>query len=209
MEITARIWCTCDHENSIALASFRWGAIFCYSSSASFHLFCCHSKLTCYRLAKLDYFGILTFMAIGGFSCIDLAKDLNPAVKRIYFQVGVVIIIAIATIIACFQEFGSPPWRAFRANLFLFFGSVVIIPVVHISWGGLCQSGCFKLLVAAGLSLGGGVFIYAKRLPERLWQNSIVDIFCSSHFLFHCLVALGSIFYYQILQKMAKECLSV
>jgi len=181
-------------EENLIFTAFFIGAICCLGFSWLYHTCACHSKKASSLLSKLDYAGI-AFMIMGSFTpCIYYGFYCLFYHKIVYLTVEVVLGVS-SIIVALWDKFATPAFRAIRACVFLALGCSGIIPIVHmmiiygIQRGS--QQGAVGWLIVMGLSYIIGAILYALRVPERFFPGKCNLVF-QSHQIFHVLVVVGA-----------------
>ena len=107
------------------------------------------------------------------------------------------IVLGISSIIvALWDKFATPGFRAIRAVVFLALGCSGIIPICHmlIIYG--IERGSQQVavgwLITMGLCYIIGAILYAMRVPERFFPGKC-NIYFQSHQIFHVLVVAGAL----------------
>jgi len=181
-------------EENFVFTAFFIGAICCLGFSWLYHTCACHSKKASSLLSKLDYAGI-AFMIMGSFTpCIYYGFYCHYYHKIVYLTCETVLGVS-SIIVALWDKFATPAFRAIRAGVFLALGCSGIIPIIHmmIIYGVQrgSQQGAVGWLIVMGLSYIIGAILYALRVPERFFPGKCNLVF-QSHQIFHVLVVLGA-----------------
>jgi len=181
-------------EEYVVFTAFFIGAICCLGFSWLYHTCACHSKKASSLLSKLDYAGI-AFMIMGSFTpCIYYGFYCLFYHKIVYLTCETVLGVS-SIIVALWDKFATPAFRAVRAGLFLALGCSGIIPIVHmmviygIQRGS--QQGAVGWLIVMGLCYIIGAILYALRVPERFFPGKC-NLMFQSHQIFHVLVVAGA-----------------
>jgi len=182
-------------EEYTVFTAFFIGAIMCLGFSWLYHTCSCHSPKASKLLSKLDYAGI-AFMIMGSFTpCIYYGFYCLFYHKVVYLATEIVLGIS-SIILALWDKFATPGFRAVRAGVFLALGCSGIIPVIHmlIIYGVQrgSQQGAVGWLIVMGLCYIIGAILYALRVPERFFPGRCNIVF-QSHQIFHVLVVAGAL----------------
>ncbi|EGC40947.1 hemolysin-III family protein [Histoplasma capsulatum var. duboisii H88] len=183
------------HGDVLVFSCFFAGASFCLGMSSMYHTISNHSPAVARIGNAMDYIGIVGLITGSfipsvyyGFYCVS-------RFKKIYWTM-ILLIGAGCTVISIMPRFRTPPWRPFRAGMFVSMGLSAVFPVLHgVSIFGvelmLKQIGLFWLVLQGALYIIGAA-VYAAQVPER-WYPGGFDILGSSHQIFHVLVVLAAI----------------
>ncbi|KAK4241977.1 hypothetical protein C8A03DRAFT_29871 [Achaetomium macrosporum] len=178
----------------LVFGCFFGGAFCCLGMSATFHTLCNHSEKVAKWGNKLDYTGIV-FLIVGsyvpalwyGFYCWEVLLTV---------YLGAITLLGLGSlVVSWFDHFRTPPWRPYRALMFVGLGLSGVVPILH----ALTFTGYRQLNERMGLNwviLQGalyifGAFLYAVRWPERKYPGAF-DIWGSSHQIFHVFVLLAA-----------------
>lgn len=133
---------------------------------------------------------------------------------QVFYVAAICVVTFFAIVLGMFPAFSSPAWRTVRTWFFVGFGSLGIFPMPHFIsiygevatpffvWvGGNTQAKQFEFKIMNELlSIGmaffylGGAFLYARRVPERIYPGR-VDHF-GSHVIWHfCTMAAACKFF--------------
>lgn len=182
-------------EEYTVFTAFFIGAIMCLGFSWLYHTCSCHSRKASKLLSKLDYAGI-AFMIMGSFTpCIYYGFYCLFYHKIAYLTSEIVLGVS-SIIVALWDKFATPGFRAIRAAVFLALGCSGIVPVCHmliiygIQRGS--QQGAVGWLIVMGLCYIIGAILYALRVPERFFPGKCNIVF-QSHQIFHVLVVAGAL----------------
>ncbi|OXA60600.1 adiponectin receptor protein [Folsomia candida] len=193
-------------EQKLVISVFFFGAVTCFSLSATFHAIHCHSESVCKLFSKLDYVGISTLSMGSFFPWLYYGFNCDTWSQMVYWSVT--FFLGLATIVASLSDkFGTPRWRPIRASIFAGFGLSGVIPAIHyISVRGFIRAFTIDpfgwLLLMAVLYILGVLF-YSSRIPER-WYKGKCDIMGQSHQIFHILVVAGTYANYHGVLQLAK-----
>lgn len=181
-------------EENIVFTAFFVGAICCLGFSWLFHTCSCHSKKTSSFLSKLDYAGI-AFMIMGSFTPCVYYSFYCLFYHKVIYLTCILILGTSCIIIALWDKFATPAFRAVRAGVFLALGCSGIIPIIHMMFiHGMergSEQGAVGWLIVMGLSYIIGAILYALRVPERFFPGKCNLVF-QSHQIFHVLVVIGA-----------------
>jgi len=193
-------------EEYAVFTAFFIGAIFCLGFSWLYHTCSCHSKKASALLSKLDYAGI-AFMIMGSFTpCIYYGFYCLLYHKIAYLTSEIILGIS-SIIVALWDKFATPGFRAIRAAVFLALGCSGIVPVIHmmmiygVARGS--QQGAVGWLITMGLCYITGAILYAMRVPERFFPGKCNLLF-QSHQIFHVLVVAGALIHLHGCCQMAQ-----
>ena len=182
-----------------------FGAIFCLSCSAIFHLFNSHSKAVSHMLNKLDYAGIV-ILIVGScyppnyylFHC-DFSKFLFYFLDYAYCYLTIMTITGLFVFyISIKDKYFQPQYHKFKGLLFLIFGISAGLPVIHLrvlGANGFEIEYNFTMWYIGGISYIVGALIYVLKFPERFSPGSFC-IFGHSHQIFHIFVLVGVFTHY-------------
>lgn len=193
------------YEEYTVFTVFFIGAICCLGFSWLYHTCSCHSKKASKLLSKLDYAGI-AFMIMGSFTpCIYYGFYCLFYHKIAYLSCEIALGVS-SIIVALWDKFATPAFRAIRAAVFLALGCSGIIPVVHMLFiYGIqrgSQQGAVGWLILMGLSYIIGALLYALRVPERFFPGKC-NLMFQSHQIFHVLVVVGAMLHLHCCCEMA------
>jgi len=178
----------------LAFACFFAGAALCLGMSGTYHTISNHSPVAQKFGNKLDYVGIV-FLITGSFiPSVFYGFYCHPHIQETYWTMICSIGVGCASV-SIFERFRTPPWRPYRAGMFVAMGLSAVFPVLHgIEIYGVQEMrdriGLFWMVLEGFLYiLGAG--LYAARWPERSSPGSF-DIWGSSHQIFHVLVVMAA-----------------
>jgi adiponectin receptor len=135
---------TTSWRDRAAMLCFCTGLILCLGMSGTFHTLKSHSESVAAFGNKLDYLGIVVLIATSMFSLIYYGMIDHPKFQEMFWAITG-LLGTICTIVALFDKFRRPEWRAFRASMFVAYGLSGVLPVVV------------------------GCFIYGVRIAKRLF----------------------------------------
>jgi len=181
------------------LFTFLFGACACLFLSAMCHTFGCVSARVNAWIWKLDYVGIALLIACSFFPPVFYSFLCNEWARHIYLA-AITAGCACTLTVSLAPRFGGPSWRSVRASIFSALGCSGIVPILHqvvyycISPHRM-PAPLYKALLLE-LLMGGlylsGAWLYARRVPERLYPG-VFDYALSSHNLFHLLVVAAAL----------------
>lgn len=190
-----------------------FGAIFCLSCSAVFHLFIAHSERINNLLNRLDYAGI-SILIMGScyppnyylFNCEMSKYFIFYFILLIYITIdyGIFYLILmtvsgiIVFIISIREEFNTKEYHSIRGILFLGFGISAGLPVLHLKLANILGNEVpidFTLWYIGGIFYIMGGTLYTLKFPERFWPGKFC-IIGNSHQIFHCFVLVGVFSHY-------------
>jgi len=163
--------------------------------SATYHTMSNHSDPIARFMNKLDYLGIV-ILIVGsfvpsvyyGFFCNE---RLMWTFWTMMFTLG-----TICAVVTLTPRFGTPPWRPYRAGMFIALGGSGVLPVLHgislFGFEALDERMGVTWLLAQGTLYISGALIYAARFPERLAPGRF-DLLGASHQIFHCFVVMAAL----------------
>lgn len=177
---------------------FLAGSMFCLLSSATCHLFCCHSKRLNLFLWQMDYAGITVMIITSFFPPIYYIFQCNHGHWR-YIYLGGITLIGIFTLITLLSpQLSSSKYRGFRALLFSCMGLFGIFPAIHaliVNWDNPQRNVTLAYEAAMALFYLTGTLFYVTRIPER-WKPGWFDLAGHSHQIFHVFVVMGALAHY-------------
>jgi len=164
--------------------------ILIYFSSALYHIFKCHSQETYDLMLKLDMgaialgiAGMTSASCYFGFYCFPYLR-IFYALFPLFFGLLLWLIIVVPN--SC----GYP----LRLLLFVLFTAFGIIPLIHwaiiLGFSSKIVQLFFWRIVITYLIFSCGFIVWQLRIPER-WLIGKVDIWFSSHQLWHIFVMIG------------------
>ncbi|PYH40983.1 hemolysin III family protein [Aspergillus saccharolyticus JOP 1030-1] len=191
--------CTHYPEATVAdylvFSFFLLTASLCLLISATYHTLINHSKNISNLWLRLDYIGI-AILILGDFiSGIYMVFYYEPLLRYVYWALIIFLDLSIILVLL-YPKFQGPCWRTFRVGIFISIGLSAFAPLIHgtILFGFramIKQSGIIYYL-AEGFILLTGAFIYTTKIPESIKPGKL-DIYGSSHQLFHILVVLATV----------------
>ncbi|TVY54568.1 ADIPOR-like receptor [Lachnellula cervina] len=181
---------TATSSDVLAFSFFFAGAALCLGMSGTYHTISNHSPIVAKFGNKLDYVGIVCLITGSFIPAVFYGFYCHPQLQNVYWTMISSLGIGCASV-SIFERFRTPPWRTYRAGMFVGMGLSAVVPVIH----GVAIYGVKELQDRMGMSwmilegflyiLGAG--LYAARWPERSWPGTF-DIWGSSHQIFHMLV---------------------
>ncbi|KAF1936380.1 HlyIII-domain-containing protein [Clathrospora elynae] len=185
---------TATWEDVFVFGCYFAGAVACLGMSATYHTIQNHSHEVAVWGNKLDYLGI-AFLIWGSFiPVLYYAFGHEPELQKVYGTM-ITTLAAGTTVMSTQTMFQTPPYRPFRAMVFVLLGCSAVVPVLHgIRLYGvelLRKSIGLDWIVLQGVLYVSGATIYASRVPEK-WSPGKYDIWGSSHQIFHVLVVLAA-----------------
>ncbi|KAI8591266.1 hemolysin-III related-domain-containing protein [Geranomyces variabilis] len=195
---------TVGWQDRAAMATFLASAAGCMGMSAFFHAVTCHSFKVCRMWNKCDYVGIVLLICGSTVPVLFYGFYCDARLQAVY--ITMMTIFGSLTAFMCLSNrFATPDFRYIRTANFCALGLSGIFPLTHAvylhGFTFVRQSMSFWLLVAMGVLYIIGAFIYASRVPERLFPGRF-DYWGHSHQIFHCLVvAAASVHYFGVLQS--------
>ncbi|KAK3352795.1 hemolysin-III related-domain-containing protein [Lasiosphaeria hispida] len=177
-----------------AFACFFVGAFLCLGMSATYHTLCNHSPGVAKVGNKLDYTGIV-FLIMGSYvPALYYGLRCHGFLLTIYTSAILALGCACLTV-SWFDHFRTPAWRPYRALMFTGLGLSGVVPIFHgmslYSYSQLNSMMGLNWIVLEGFLYIFGAFLYAACWPERQFPGT-VDIFGSSHQIFHVCVVLAA-----------------
>eukprot|EP00871_Galdieria_phlegrea_P003189 jgi/Galph1/3871/GphlegSOOS_G2517.1 len=190
----SELFWTVVYEHQTAMLPLLLGACACLFCSTIFHMFFNVSERCFKGLSRLDYAGIV-FLTVGH-SLVGTYYTLYclPSLARVYY-----IAISIAGLltlgVTLYPAFDSPKNRLTRAWVFVSFGTISGLPILHAGWiHGFHHIEYWHhakyMFLMAGFYLLGALF-FATRWPER-WSPGKFDLFFNSHNLMHICVLIAA-----------------
>ncbi|OAA54635.1 hemolysin-III channel protein Izh2 [Cordyceps fumosorosea ARSEF 2679] len=183
------------HAGDVAVfACFFGGAVACLGMSAAFHTLLDHSAAVARWGNKLDYTGIVALIVGSYVPALYYGFFCEPVLFWAYLYVMCALGVACATV-SWVERFRTSAWRPYRASMFIGLGLSGVVPILL----GVRRHGYQHYEDRMGLSwviLQGALYIfgavlYAARWPERSFPGK-VDIWGSSHQIFHVFVLLAA-----------------
>jgi len=174
---------------------FIMSAIACMTASAVFHLFHVVNKSVFETLARLDYSFISLLICGSSLPLFYYGFWCHPGWMRTYSALSVLTNGA-CMVMGLSDKFRTTEWRLVRMSAFLASGLFGAIPFSHM----LLASEEQNVEAVYGLALMGllyvsGALMYGFRVPERFFPGRL-DIFGTSHQLFHINVFLACVVHY-------------
>ncbi|KAK1275902.1 hypothetical protein QJS04_geneDACA001519 [Acorus gramineus] len=176
---------------------FLSGSMFCLLSSATCHLFCCHSRRLSLFLVRFDYVGIAVMIVASFFPPIYYIFQCDPLWRLLYLAgITVMGVLTVLTLLA--PQFSTGAFRNFRALLFMAMGFSGLIPAAHAmvaNWREPMRNVTLAYELAMAVSYVTGTLFYITRVPEK-WRPGTFDVAGHSHQIFHLFVVAGALAHY-------------
>ena len=174
-------------------------AILCFIFSASFHSMGVINERHFDILNRFDYGGISLLISGSCYPPYYYFFYYSNTFKYIYLTIITVFGIAIF-LYSLTDDFNKPQKRVLRGNIFLIFGLITGIPVLHMAFFGKYIEGYDSGIKLINWYLGGisyvvGALFYILRFPEKLFPGKF-DYIGASHQIFHILVFFGALFHF-------------
>ncbi|TVY46576.1 ADIPOR-like receptor [Lachnellula occidentalis] len=181
---------TATSSDVLAFSFFFAGAALCLGMSGTYHTISNHSPIVAKFGNKLDYVGIVCLITGSFIPAVFYGFYCHPQLQEVYWTMISSLGLGCASV-SIFERFRTPPWRPYRAGMFVGMGLSAVIPVLH----GVGIYGVKEMQDRMGMTWMGlegflyilGAGLYAARWPERSWPGTF-DIWGSSHQIFHMLV---------------------
>jgi len=182
-------------EHRLGMLPMLLGAMLCCLGSTVYHTFFPYANGKWNQiLSRVDYCGIV--LLIAGHSMMGTYYTFYCRPRLSYFY-NIFVVVAMVPVLASFVhiKFQDPEFRTTRTLVFIAFGVVSALPVIHSGlihqfWNHEFVANTKFLAVACIFYLGGGIF-FASRFPERKAAGKF-DTVCSSHQLLHICVLIGA-----------------
>lgn len=181
-------------EHRMGMLPMLIGATVCCAGSALYHLLWNHSCYTMSIFARVDYTGIVFLIAGHSMMGTYYTFYCRPNLAGIY--IACVAVSTVPVILSfTYKRFEKPDFLRIRALIFIVYGLVCSVPVVH---SGIIHRFAqqewfyhFKFLIMAGVFYLTGAVAFATRWPERKAPGRF-DTVCNSHQLLHFCVLVGA-----------------
>eukprot|EP00850_Spirogloea_muscicola_P010257 SM000059S18734 [mRNA] locus=s59:629989:632745:- [translate_table: standard] len=171
---------------------FLGGAMACLLSSSLCHILHCHSQALSTLLWKLDYAGIAVMIATSFFPPVYYGF-MCEWWWRSFYLVAITALAGATVVLSLWPKFATPPYRPFRATIFVCLGLSGVIPCAH-NVLHLWDEPITYRMAAQEAAMGAiyiiGAIVYSQRVPER-WFPGKVDLVGQSHQPY-CTIILGS-----------------
>jgi len=189
----------------VFMTLYLLSAVFCHGASALFHTIRCHSQKIDARSNALDYAGIIV-LVVGSYTP-SVHFGFPCSVKlQITYCVIIVLLGLGGSFVVWDPEYAKPTHRVIRTIIFCALGSSGWIPLIHLVIVHGFEETLIHMgqggLVIASLTYVTGAFLYAIRVPERLYPGKFDYFFSSHQFLHFCVVAGASIHYAGLYKAM-------
>ena len=174
-------------------------AILCFIFSASFHSMGVINERHFDILNRFDYGGISLLISGSCYPPYYYFFYYSNTFKYIYLTI--ITVFGIATFLySLTDDFNKPQKRILRGNIFLIFGLITGIPVLHMAFFGKYIEGYDSGIKLINWYLGGisyvvGALFYLLRIPEKIFPGKF-DYIGASHQIFHILVFFGALFHF-------------
>ncbi|KAI0158040.1 hemolysin-III channel protein-like protein Izh2 [Hypoxylon sp. FL1284] len=170
----------------------------CFTLSALFHTFMCHSEAVCSLGMKLDYQGILLLMWGANVPLIYYSIPCELRSQIAYWSLNT-LLAGLCSVATFHPSIGGPHLGHMRAWLFATFGFCSVIAPILI---GIAKHGIEDQTSRVGLPWilltalfdGIGVVVYALKFPEQRYPR-MFDLFGASHQVMHVMVVLAALTY--------------
>jgi adiponectin receptor len=169
------------------------------SLSTTYHTLMNHSPFMSYSCLLADYTGILILILASFITGIYVGFYSSPFHQQVYWGM-IVTLIAVSCTLVLHPRLQGPVYRGHRTAAFIATALSGFAPVIHgCYYYGLSEAFWKRGVLwwlAEGFWYGLGAFFFASRWPERKWKGGArggkVEIFGSSHQIFHTCVVLGA-----------------
>ncbi|KAI8098569.1 hemolysin-III related-domain-containing protein [Halteromyces radiatus] len=178
--------------------TFCVAALNCLFCSSIYHTFICHSRHTIKSFtATLDYIGIAFLITASVLVTEHFGFYCQPEAARRY-MVFTGLMGSVGTISPFFKCWDTKKYRPLRIAVFVAMAVSSAVPVIHlIRLNGLSASiEFFQMATISVLMYSMGVFIYAKRFPEKMYPGRFDFAGMTSHAIWHVFVCFGIYFHY-------------
>ena len=109
-----------------------FGAVFCMSCSAIFHLFKDHSEGASQYLSRLDYAGISLMIAGSSLSPLYYSYYCEEThIWRNLYMAAQFTSSTLVFVVSLWPKFGQPQYRVFKGVLFVMLGLMAGLPFIH------------------------------------------------------------------------------
>jgi len=175
------------------------------AASALFHTFLCHGPRTSQFWLRLDRAGILLSLFGTYVRVLVAIFHCHPLLRAAHLSVICLLFTSVILL-----HFGREKRRDTAAPVLPFVGIAVyaVAPLAH--WATVAESTSVSVTTFAWLLLpylqgGLGVAVYLLCLPEKLLPPGTVDLFGSSHQLWHALIFSGMLSWYYLTHWLVEE----
>lgn len=174
---------------------FALSCVTCLGLSATFHLCKSHSRRIFAFGNKLDYLGICVLIGGSMVAILHFCLDDHQQLRMLFTLLTLAFGIGCACV-SLIDKFRTPPWRKFRARMFVSYGLTGLLPILtsfyffgyEETWA---RSGLKYMLWEAFFYIFGAA-LYGTLFPERFFPGKF-DIWGHSHQLFHIMVLFGAV----------------
>ncbi|CAO3576269.1 unnamed protein product [Absidia cylindrospora] len=178
--------------------TFCLAALNCLFCSSIYHTFICHSRHTIKSFtATLDYIGIAFLITASVLVTEHFGFYCQPE-AGLRYMVFTGLMGSVGTISPFFKCWDTKKYRPLRIAVFVAMAVSSAVPVLHLfRLNGFAAS--FKFFEMASVSVLMyicGVFIYAKRFPEKMYPGRFDFAGMTSHAIWHIFVVFGIYFHY-------------
>jgi adiponectin receptor len=203
---------TAAMSDRLVFAAYLMSVAFCLVMSVAFHTFMPHSFKVARYWTYWDFVGIISVVLGSSYIGVYYLLYCEPRLTAIYWLMvssAFLLSTSVSTDACCqitafgagclvavgLPVFRTPPWRPYRAAMFLSMALSGLLPIAHaIHLYGFQQAyhqlGIEWYATEALFGVCGGI-LYAFRFPERLSPGTF-DIWGQSHSLLHISVLLAS-----------------
>ncbi|CAO3587695.1 unnamed protein product [Absidia cylindrospora] len=178
--------------------TFCVAALNCLFCSSIYHTFICHSRHTIKAFtATLDYIGIAFLITASVLVTEHFGFYCQPEAARRYMMFTG-LMGSVGTISPFFKCWDTKKYRPLRIAVFVAMAFSSAVPVLHLFLlNGFSSSFVFfKMAGVSVLMYIFGVFIYAKRFPEKMYPGRFDFAGMTSHAIWHIFVVFGIYFHY-------------
>ncbi|XP_046572458.1 adiponectin receptor protein-like [Haliotis rubra] len=192
-------------QEKAVFSAFFAGAILCMGFSWVFHTVYCHSERVGKFFNKLDYCGI-ALLTMGSFVPWLYYSFYCRTEPKVAYLVLIFVLGIMCIVVAMWDKFSQPGYRPVRAGVFVGLGLSGVIPALHyVITDGFYHAINFAALgwlCLMALLYIAGAFIYALRIPERIFPGKF-DIWFQSHQIFHIFVVAAAFVHYHGISEIA------
>ncbi|KLU90902.1 hypothetical protein MAPG_09427 [Magnaporthiopsis poae ATCC 64411] len=178
----------------LVLAAYLCTSLLCFTASAAYHTFMCHSERGAALWVRVDYAAILLQILGSVASGLYFSFYCEPALQRLYWSmISFLVLVAGAVVVS--PRLQHRKWRAARTWTFIATGMSAFAPIVHgatiFPYRQLDRQTGLSYYYVEGLLVLLGAWHFGSRFPE-CWKPGRFDIFGASHQIFHVLVAASA-----------------
>jgi len=176
------------------------------TASALFHTFLCHGPQASQFWLQLDRAGILLSLFATYVRLLVTIFHCHPILRAAHLSV--VCLLFTSVILLHFGRGGKRDTSAAPILPFVGIAVYAVAPLAHwatVSESTSVSSTTFAWLLLPYLQGGLGVAVYALGLPEKLLPPGTVDLWGSSHQLWHGLIFSGMLSWYYLTHWLVEE----